>query len=139
MAEEFLELALSMSSAQLDHDRRPWIVGVGHLMGTPFSEEFSEETFKSALNIAMTTTEFPSGPVRYMPETYVQEVGEDYRLVRVFQDYCDVDECRSLPDRYLDHLTEPFVVRTEPAEEWLLRRTKPTRLLHTGSRQDTIQ
>lgn len=83
MTEEFLELALSMSSAQLDHDRRPWIVGVGHLMGTPFSEEFSEETFKSALNIAMTTTEFPSGPVRYMPETYVQEVGEDYRLVRV--------------------------------------------------------
>ena len=45
MTEEFLELALSMSSARLDHDRRPWIVGVGHLMGTPFSEEFSEETF----------------------------------------------------------------------------------------------
>ena len=43
------------------------------------TEEFSEETFKSALNTAMTTTEFPSGPVVYVPETYVQEVGEDYR------------------------------------------------------------
>lgn len=84
MTDEILTAALDGAVAALDTARRPWIVGIAHLVDVPLDAgEFSRSSVESVIEIATATVDFPSGPISYIPSGYVLDYNADYQLIRV--------------------------------------------------------
>lgn len=83
---DILTVAVASASDALDTQRRPWLLGVAHLVDHPLSGEFSEESVQSVIDIAMATVQSPSGPVDFIPSVFAQTLNTDYRMITLAGD-----------------------------------------------------
>ncbi|WP_168582465.1 hypothetical protein [Gephyromycinifex aptenodytis] len=81
MSTDVLDEALVGAAAAVDVHNRIWILGVGRLVEAYDAPEFSEDDLRQILSVAADSVVFPSGPVRYLPQGYQQQVQPEYRLI----------------------------------------------------------
>lgn len=84
--DDMLDIALSSAVEVLDCDRRPWMLGAAHMVNHPLTGEFSEEAVRSVIELAMTTLQFPSGPIDFIPAGFTQTLNPEYRMITLAGD-----------------------------------------------------
>ncbi|GAB94857.1 hypothetical protein BJY21_002131 [Kineosphaera limosa] len=79
--DDLLSIAAESAAALLDTERRPWLVGVAHMLNHPLDSEFSAEAVQRVIDIATATTQFPSGPIDFLSKGFEQELNPDHRII----------------------------------------------------------
>ena len=78
---DMLTVAIESASDVLDTQQRTWLLGVAHMTDYPSSGEFSEEAVRRVIDIAMSTVQFPSGPIDFIPAGFTQTLNPDFQMI----------------------------------------------------------
>lgn len=83
MSHDTMSAAALAGEDTLDASERIWLVGLAHLSDAPSSPRPSSAEVEELLGMAQRLTQFPAGPVAYVPGGFEQTATEDYRLVQL--------------------------------------------------------
>lgn len=78
---DLLSYAVQAASGILDTGRRTWLLGAAHLTEQPLDSTLDAELVRQVIDLATRTTQFPSGPLDFIPKGFQQEINVDHRIV----------------------------------------------------------
>lgn len=81
MDDQLLAVALARAAEALGFNERVWLYGMAHLVDLPVESEPTDDHFVRVIDAAQAESDFPSGPVAYIPSGFTQEVEPEFRMV----------------------------------------------------------
>ena len=81
MDDLLLKESLGRAAGALGAEQKVWLYGMAHLLNLPVESQPTDDDFVDVLVRAQADSDFPSGPVAYIPNGFTQEVEPEFRMV----------------------------------------------------------